>query len=265
MAKVRPRPPVTTAAPPPQVKPTLWIYALLAAVTLAVYAQAAHFDFVNFDDPDYVTANPHVIGGFTAENIRWAFTSGDAANWFPLTRLSHMLDYRLFGASAGGHHFVNVLLHLAAVLLLFAFLHRATHRQWLSAWVAAMFALHPLHVESVAWVAERKDVLSSALRHVGVVGLRALGGEGRSPRRYLLVLVAFGLGLLAKPMIVTLPFIMLLLDFWPLGRRSAVARKDSAVCDGDGLRGGHPAGAAGRRCRPHGRAVSTAAAHRKRR
>jgi tetratricopeptide (TPR) repeat protein len=185
--------------------------------TAAVYAQAAHFDFVNFDDPDYVTANPHVRGGFTAENVAWAFTSTDAANWFPLTRLSHMLDYRLFGMAAGWHHLSNVLLHGLAVLLLFAFLNRATHRQWLSAWVAFMFALHPLHVESVAWVAERKDVLS-ALFAMLALWCYVRWVERPSPRRYLMVVLAFALGLMAKPMVVTLPLVFLLLDVWPLGR-----------------------------------------------
>ena len=196
---------------------SLWIYALLFLATAAVYAQTAHFDFVNFDDPDYVTANSHVRGGFTADNVAWAFTSGDAANWFPLTRLSHMLDYRLFGLAAGWHHLTNVLLHSASVLLLFAFLHAATRRRWLSAWVALLFALHPLHVESVAWVAERKDVLST------VFAMLALWSYVRwvkrpSLRRYLLVALAFALGLMAKPMILTLPLVFLLLDIWPLGR-----------------------------------------------
>src|SRR5580658_7420457 len=118
----RPRP---TVAPPARTGPPWWMYAALFVATIAVYAQAAGFDFVNFDDPDYVIANPHVRGGFTASNIAWAFTSGDAANWFPLTRLSHMLDYQLFGAASGGHHLVNVLLHALTVLALFAFLHRA--------------------------------------------------------------------------------------------------------------------------------------------
>lgn len=226
MAKQRPRSESKPSAQPTPAqrtlsvwprRRTLWIYVVLFAATLAVYAQTAQFDFVNFDDPDYVTANPHVSGGFTAANVTWAFTSGDAANWFPLTRLSHMLDYQLFGRSAGGHHLVNVLLHATAVLLLFAFLHRATRRRWLSAWVAAMFALHPLHVESVAWVAERKDVLST------VCAMLALWSyvrwvERPSVRRYLLIALAFGLGLMAKPMVVTLPPIMLLLDVWPLGR-----------------------------------------------
>jgi tetratricopeptide (TPR) repeat protein len=182
-----------------------------------VYARTAHFDFVNFDDPESVTANPHVRGGFTAANIAWAFTSGDAANWFPLTRLSHMLDYQLFGMASGGHHLMNALLHAVSVLLLFAFLHRATGRQWLSAWVALTFALHPLHVESVAWIAERKDVLSTVFAMLAMWSY-VRWAERPSLRGYLVVAVAFGLGLLAKPMIVTLPLIFLLVDVWPLGR-----------------------------------------------
>jgi len=198
-------------------KSTLWIYGLLLAATFAVYAQTIHFDFVNFDDPDYVTANPHVRGGFIAANVAWAFTSGDAANWFPLTRLSHMLDYQLFGMAGGWHHLSNVVLHAASVLLLLAFLHRATRRLWLSAWVAFLFALHPLHVESVAWVAERKDVLSTTFAMLALWSY-VRWAEQPSPRRYLLVMAAFALGLTAKPMIVTLPLLFVLLDIWPLGR-----------------------------------------------
>jgi tetratricopeptide (TPR) repeat protein len=218
-ARARSRPHAENKPPvqPAPAKRTLWIYALLFSATLAVYAQAAYFDFINFDDPDYVTANPHVRGGFSAQNVAWAFTSGDAANWFPLTRLSHMLDYQIFGMASGGHHLINVLLHATSVLLLFAFLQRATGRQWLSAWVALMFALHPLHVESVAWIAERKDVLST------VFAMLALWSyvrwvEKPSLRRYLLVALAFGLGLMAKPMVITLPLVLVLLDVWPLSR-----------------------------------------------
>jgi tetratricopeptide (TPR) repeat protein len=195
----------------------LWIYALLFAATVAVYVQTAHFDFVNFDDPDYVTANAHVRGGFTAKNVAWAFTSGDAANWFPLTRLSHMLDYQLFGLASGGHHLTNVLLHALAVLLLFAFLNRATGRPWPSAWVAFLFALHPLHVESVAWVAERKDVLSNLFAMLALWSY-VRWVERPSPRRYFGVALAFALGLMAKPMVMTLPLVLLLLDVWPLRR-----------------------------------------------
>ncbi|MGA3017377.1 MAG: tetratricopeptide repeat protein [Bryobacteraceae bacterium] len=189
----------------------------LFVATFAVYAQVRHFDFVNFDDPEYVTSNPHVRTGITPANVAWAFTSGEAANWFPLTRLSHMLDYQMFGLRSGWHHLTNVLLHALAVLLLFAFLNRSTGSRWRSAWVALVFALHPLHVESVAWVAERKDSLSAFF------GLLALWSyvryvERPAPRRYLLVVLAFGLGLMAKPMLVTLPLVMLLVDVWPLGR-----------------------------------------------
>src|ERR1039458_6332230 len=205
------------AGPSPPPRHTLWISVLLFLATFAVYAQVRHFDFVNFDDPEYVTANPHVRTGITAPNIAWAFTSGQAANWFPLTRLSHMLDSQIFGLRSGWHHLTNVLLHALAVLLLFAFLNRSTGSRWRSAWVALVFALHPLHVESVAWVAERKDSLSAFF------GLLALWSyvryvERPAPRRYLLVVLAFGLGLMAKPMLVTLPVVMLLVDVWPLGR-----------------------------------------------
>ena len=212
--KPRANPPAGPSSPP---RHTIWISVFLFLATFAVYAQVRHFDFVNFDDPEYVTANPHVRSGFTPANVAWAFTSGEAANWFPLTRLSHMLDYQMFGLRSGWHHLTNVLLHALAVLLLFAFLNRSTGSRWRSAWVALVFALHPLHVESVAWVAERKDSLSAFF------GLLALWSyvryvERPAPRRYLLVVLAFGLGLMAKPMLVTLPLLMLLIDVWPLGR-----------------------------------------------
>jgi hypothetical protein len=135
------------------------IYLALLISTLAVYAQTASFEFVNLDDPDYVTRNPHVQAGWTAEGVKWAFTSREAANWFPLTRLSHMLDAQVFRLRSGAHHLTNAALHALAAMLLFAFLKRATGARWASAFAAGVFALHPLHVESVAWVAERKDVL----------------------------------------------------------------------------------------------------------
>jgi tetratricopeptide (TPR) repeat protein len=198
-------------------KKNLPIYLLLILATLAVYSQVLHFDFVNFDDPDYITNNSHVRQGITADGIEWALTSTDAANWFPVTRLSHMLDVQLFGLDAGWHHLTNVLFHTLATLLLFAFLHRATGARWPSAFVAFVFALHPLHVESVAWVAERKDVLSAFFWFLALwayVRYAERPGAGR----YLLVLLAFCLGLMSKPMIVTLPLVMLLLDVWPLRR-----------------------------------------------
>jgi len=193
-------------------RPNLWIYAVLLLTTLAVYAPVAQFDFVNFDDPEYVTNNVHVKNGLTADGIVWAFTSGEAANWFPVTRLSHLLDGELFGVNSGPHHLTNVIIHALAALLLFAFLFRATGARWPSAFVAFLFALHPLHVESVAWVSERKDVLSAFFWFL------ALWAYVRS--RTWLVYVAFCLGLMAKPMIVTLPFVLLLLDVWPLKRFS---------------------------------------------
>ena len=193
------------------------ILGALFLATFAVYASVAHFDFVNFDDPDYVTNNPHVRNGITPDGLEWALTSGEVANWFPLTRISHILDCEIFGLRAGWHHLTNVLIHALAALLLFAFLHRATHALWRSAFVAFLFALHPLHVESVAWVAERKDVLSAFFWFLSLWAyVRYV--ENPAPRRYLLVLGAFCLGLMSKPMIVTLPFVLLLLDLWPLNR-----------------------------------------------
>jgi tetratricopeptide (TPR) repeat protein len=195
----------------------LWIYVCLFLATFAVYAQVRHFDFVNFDDPEYVARNPHVRTGLTPANVAWAFTSTEAANWFPLTRLSHMLDCQMFGLRSGWHHLTNVLLHAVAALLLFAFLNRSTGRRWPSALVAFLFALHPLHVESVAWVAERKDSLSALCWSLGLWSyVRYVERPTRG--RHLLVVLALGLGLMAKPMIVTLPIVLLLVDVWPLGR-----------------------------------------------
>ena len=183
----------------------------LFAVTLAVYFEAGRFDFTNYDDPVYVSHNPHVRGGLTIAGVRWAFTSGEGANWFPVTRLSHLLDAQLFGMQSGGPHLVNAVLHALTVLLLFAFLERATRSRWLSAWVALLFALHPLHVESVAWISERKDVLCACFWML-TLWLWTRGNRGLS-------LLAFALGLMSKPMIVSLPFLLLLLDVWPLRRK----------------------------------------------
>ena len=189
----------------------------LLLVTFAVYGEVRRFDFVNYDDPDYTTANAHVRQGLTLKGLAWAITSHDAANWFPLTWVSHMLDCQLFGSESGWHHLHNVLLHLLAALFLFLFLKRATGARWRSALVAFLFALHPLHVESVAWVAERKDVLSAAF---WFLTLWAYVWYARRPGwgRYLAVASCLCLGLMAKPMVVTLPFVMLLLDYWPLAR-----------------------------------------------
>ena len=180
----------------------------LFLTTLLVYAPVYRFGFVNFDDPDYVTNNTHVRNGLTMNGAVWAVTSTEAANWFPATRLSHLLDVEIFGLGPGGHHFTNVFLHALATVFLFAFLQAATSAAWPSAFVAVLFAVHPLHVESVAWIAERKDVLSALFWFL------ALWSYVR--RRYWLTFLAFGLGLMSKPMVVTLPFVLFLLDRWPL-------------------------------------------------
>jgi len=189
----------------------------LLFATFAVYAQVRNFAFVNFDDPDYVSGNAHVRGGLTLDSIRWALTSGQAANWFPVTRLSHIIDVQFFGLNSGLHHLTSVLIHALAALALFAFLKRATHARWPSAFVAFLFALHPMHVESVAWIAERKDVMSALFWFLALWAY-VFYTEKPGVKRYLLVLVPFCLGLMAKPMIVTLPLTLLLLDFWPLDR-----------------------------------------------
>ncbi len=183
----------------------------------AVYAQVVHFDFTNYDDPGYVTENAHVLAGLTSSSIRWAFTAVAVGNWMPVTLLSHMLDCQLFGMNSGMHHLVNVGFHALSALLLFATLGRATRETVLSAFVAAVFALHPLHVQSVAWVAERKDVLSAFFFFLGLY-CYVLYTERPSVSRYMLVLGTFCLGLMSKPMLVTFPFTLLLFDAWPLRR-----------------------------------------------
>ena len=176
-----------------------------------------HFEFVNFDDPEYVSGNIHVRAGLTGSSVAWAFTSTEAANWFPLTWLSHMSVYQLFGLDSGWHHLANVLFHTLASLLLFAAFQHMTGALWRSALVAFLFALHPLHVESVAWVAERKDVLC-ALFWFLTIWCYARYVRRPSAAGYLFVVAAFAGGLMSKSMMVTLPLVLLLLDLWPLGR-----------------------------------------------
>ena len=197
----------------------------LGVVTLAVYCQVAGFDFCNYDDPFMVYENPAVTAGLTWRGIVWALTTSYFDFWHPVTWWSHMLDCELFGLSAGCHHLVNAAFHVANTLLLYRVLQRMTGAWKRCAIVAALFALHPLHVESVAWVAERKDVLSTFLfllalwayvRYVAEVGTQ----KSRAGRFYLLTLLLFTLGLAAKPMLVTFPCVLLLLDFWPLNRVS---------------------------------------------
>ena len=195
----------------------LIICLFLTAASLVVYWQLTNHEFINLDDGLYVTENPHVQAGVTLEGIKWAFTTYHASNWHPLTWLSHMLDCELYGLNPMGHHWTNLLFHLANTLLLFFILQKMTGAIWKSTFVAALFALHPLHVESVAWVAERKDVLSTFFGMLTILAyIRYV--KKRNLLRYLLVFILLSLGLMAKPMLVTMPFVLLLLDFWPLTR-----------------------------------------------
>lgn len=205
----------------------------LAVITLAVFWPVSRHEFINFDDPEYVTENPAVQDGITWPGVRWAFSSTHASNWHPLTWLSHMADCQVFGLRPGAHHLVSLGFHLASTLLLFLALSRMTGAVWRSALVAALFAWHPLRVESVAWAAERKDVLSAFfflltlwtyVRYVEAQSPQPpIASARRAPRNapassYLLSLLCFALGLMSKPMLVTLPCVLLLLDFWPLQR-----------------------------------------------
>jgi Flp pilus assembly protein TadD len=195
----------------------LLIALLLIVAIFAVFWQVRNHEFLKYDDQDYVTDNPHVKAGLTLKGIIWAFTTTHAANWHPVTWLSHMLDYDLYGLAPGGHHLTSVLFHVANALLLFIIVHRMTKAPWVSGFVAALFAFHPLHVESVAWVAERKDVLSTFFWMLTLLAY-IYYVEGPGVGRYSLVVCFFVLGLLAKPMVVTLPFVLLLIDYWPLKR-----------------------------------------------
>jgi tetratricopeptide (TPR) repeat protein len=193
---------------------------LLAAATWLVFGQTVHHEFVNFDDGAYVYQNPIVQKGVTVEGLRWALTYGEIGHWHPLTWLSHMLDCQLYGLNAGGHHLTNVLLHTATVVLLFLVLRQMTGFLWRSAFVAAVFAIHPLRAESVAWIAERKDVLSGLFFLLTIAAYVRYVRRPPSMIRYGVVVAFFTLGLLSKNMLVTMPFVLLLLDYWPLGRLS---------------------------------------------
>jgi tetratricopeptide (TPR) repeat protein len=197
----------------------LCLAVLLVTTTALVYGQVRHHDFLSYDDPQYGPRNPHVGAGLTWDGVKWAFTTSDDGNWLPLTRLSQMADAQLFGQQSGPQHLVGALLHVLSTLLLFLLLKRITGARWPAALVAFLFGLHPLHVESVAWTAERKDALSGVFWMVTLWGY-VYYTRRPSWRRYLLVLLPFLLGLMSKPMIVTLPFVLLLLDVWPLGRLS---------------------------------------------
>src|SRR5438874_7096314 len=193
------------------------VYLSLTAITWLVFGQTLRHDFVNFDDHGYVYENPLVTRGLTISGTVGAFTHAHARNWHPLTTISHMLDCQLYGLNAGGHHFTNLALHTIAVLLLFRVLRVTTGTLWPGAVVAALFAIHPLHVESVAWVSERKDVLSAVFFMLTLAGYVRYT-RAPSPGRYFIVALIFTFGLMSKPMLVTVPFVLLLLDYWPLRR-----------------------------------------------
>jgi tetratricopeptide (TPR) repeat protein len=200
------------------------ICAALITITWAVFGQTVGHEFVNFDDPNYVSENPQIHAGLNWQSIVWAFTHVHSHNWHPLTTMSHMLDWQLFGAKPGAHHFVNVLLHTIGAILVFLLLEQMTSRIWPSAFVAAIFAIHPLHVESVAWISERKDVLSGVFF---MLTLLAYFRYTRKPGvgRYLTMSFLFACGLMSKPMLVTLPIVLLLLDYWPLERFGKLSAK----------------------------------------
>jgi tetratricopeptide (TPR) repeat protein len=222
---------------------TVAVCLFLAAMVWAVFGRTIHYEFINFDDPSYVYKNPIITQGVSWHGIAWVFTHANVGTWFPLTDVSHQLDWQLYGANAGGHHLTNVLLHAATAILLFLVLRKMTGMFWPGAFVAAVFAIHPLRVESVAWVVERKDVLSGLFfmltlwawaryAHsrpgVGSREPRAIAAiQTLNPRHwtldYCLALAFFALGLLSKSMLVTLPFVLLLLDYWPLNRVSTSA------------------------------------------
>src|SRR5262249_50758783 len=197
--------------------PMFGIGIFLVAITWAVFGQTFRHQFINYDDPLYVLDNAHVRAGLNWRGIEWAFTHVHSQNWHPLTTISHMLDCQLFGVNPGAHHLVNVFLHSIAAVLLFVLVQQMTSRVWLSGFVAAVFAIHPVRVESVAWIAERKAVLS------GVFFLLTLLAYIAYPRRqtlgrYLALSILFACGLLSKPMLITTPLVLLLLDYWPLAR-----------------------------------------------
>src|SRR4051794_28859575 len=187
----------------------------LALAVFAVFSQVLTCDFVNYDDLGYITQNQNVQHGINLETLKWAFTTGHSSNWHPLTWISHMLDFQIYGLKPMGHHLTNLLFHAANSVLMFLLLRRMTGALWPSAFVAAMFALHPLRVESVAWVSERKDVLSTFfwILTVGAY-VRYVQTPARRAKWFTLSLVFFALALMSKPMVVTLPFVLILTDVW---------------------------------------------------
>jgi tetratricopeptide (TPR) repeat protein len=210
---------MSTTNPRASNRTTRWgLGAALVVLVVAEFAQTRGFEFLHFDDQTYVSKNPDVVSGLTVRSVARAFTTGRAANWHPLTWLSHMTDVELFGLWAGGHHLVNVAIHAATTLLLFSFLLGLVASPWTAAALAALWAVHPLRCESVAWVAERKDVLAGLFWMATVLAWRRYARGGAARSAYAWALTWFTLGLLSKPMLVTLPIVLLLLDLWPFGR-----------------------------------------------
>jgi tetratricopeptide (TPR) repeat protein len=209
---------------------TIVICLLLVAIVWIVFGQTLGHEFINYDDHEYVYENPRITSGLSLGGIGWAFTHVHSSNWHPLTTISHMLDCSLFGLQPWGHHFTNVLLHSAAAIFLFLALLELTDARWASAFVAALFAIHPLRVESVAWIAERKDVLSG-LFFMLILWRYAVYARARRPTsgQYVLIVVLFALGLMCKPTLVTVPFVLILLDYWPLRRVPVKSLKDLLV------------------------------------
>ena len=201
-----------------------WVALALAVVTLAVFWRATECGFINYDDPDFVTKNSHVQQGLTAESLRWVFTTRYEGLWIPLTWFSHTLDWQIYGDNPAGHHLTSVLLHTANTLLLFLLLRWLTGSLWRSAFVAALFALHPLHVETVAWISERKGVLSTLFwlltlcAYTRYARFQAQGSRMQAAGSYATALAMFACGLMTKPIVVTVPCVLLLLDYWPLER-----------------------------------------------
>jgi protein O-mannosyl-transferase len=206
----------------------LMIYIILTAAICCVYGRVTLFDFVGFDDPVYVVQNGHIQSGITWSALKWAFSTTYFGLWNPLVWISYMLDYQLYGLNAGGYHLTNLILHILSSLLLFGLFNRMTGEIWKSAFAAVLFALHPMHVESVAWIAERKDVLS-AFFWISTLCLYVFFTEKQSITRYLPVLACFACALMSKPMAVTLPIIMILLDYWPLKRFEMQKGKNNLI------------------------------------
>ena len=215
----------------PETTQVVCVCIFLALAVLAVFGQTAHFEFINYDDNAYVYENPRVTGGLSLQTFGWAWTHADCHLYHPLTMLSLMLDYQLHGLQAGGYHLTNVIIHTSCVVLLFLILRAMTGALWRSAFVAAVFAVHPLRAESVAWVSERKDVLSGFFFMLTIWAYvryveKWKTGSGMQKLSYALTVVSFALGLLTKSMVATLPFVLLLLDYWPLGRMRGGQRSE---------------------------------------